>query len=111
MKICDKLNLKVVICTSNLAESKKMKKLKPFAIAFEDPKLISTGKSITKYKVDELKKFISLLKNTKIIPLCGAGIKSKEDYDEALKLGCKGILVSSVVANSKNPERFLNKVS
>ena len=61
----------------------------------------------------QLRKFVSLLKNTKIIPLCGAGINSKEDYLEALKLGCKGILVSSVVAKSKgkNPEKFLNEVS
>ena len=108
---CKKINLKVIVCAANLIEVKKIKKLNPFAIAFEDPKLISTGKSITKYKTNELKKFVSLLKNTKIIPLCGAGINSKNDYLEALNLGCKGILVSSVIANSKNPEIFLKGVS
>ena len=108
---CKKVNLKVIVCAANLIEVKKIKKLNPFAIAFEDPKLISTGKSITKYKTNELKKFVSLLKNTKIIPLCGAGINSKNDYLEALNLGCKGILVSSVIANSKNPEIFLKGVS
>ena len=45
---CKKANLKVITCASNLKESKEIKKLNPFAIAFEDPKLISTGKSITK---------------------------------------------------------------
>jgi len=111
LKACKKLNLKVIVCASNLAEAKKIKKLKPQMIAFEDPKLISTGKSITKYKPNELKKFVSLLKPTKIMPLCGAGISSKEDYKQALKFGCKGVLVSSIVAKSKNPEKFLKDVS
>ena len=108
---CKKINLKIIACASNLREANQIKKFKPFAIAFEDPKLISTGKSITKYKADKLKKFVSLLQNTKIIPLCGAGINSKEDILEAKKLGCKGVLISSAVANSKNPEKFLNEVS
>lgn len=111
IKECEKLKLKVIACASNLREAKEIKKFKPFAVAFEDPKLISTGKSITKYRTNDLKKFISLFKKTKIIPLCGAGINSKEDILEAKKLGCKGVLVSSAVANSKNPERFLNNVS
>ena len=108
---CKKVSLKVIVCAANLIEVKKIKKLNPFAIAFEDPKLISTGKSITKYKTNELREFVSLLKNTKITPLCGAGINSKNDYLEALNIGCKGILVSSVIANSKNPEIFLKGVS
>ena len=107
---CDKLKLKVIACASNLREAKEIKKFKPFAIALEDKELISTGKSITKYRTNDLKKFVSLFKKTKIIPLCGAGINSKEDISEAKKLGCKGVLVSSVVANSKNPERFLKNV-
>jgi len=111
IKDCRKLNLKVIACASNLREIKEIKKLKPFAIAFEDPKLIATHKSITKYNPDSIKKFVSLLKNTKIIPLCGAGINSAEDYHEALKLGCKGVLVSSAIANSKNPERILKEIS
>lgn len=111
IKNCKKLSLKVIACSSNLRGVKEIKKLKPFAIAFEDPKLISTGKSITKYNPDSIKKFVSLLKNTKIIALCGAGINSVEDYREALKLGCKGVLVSSAIADSKNPEVFLKKLN
>jgi len=111
IKNCNKLNLKIIACSSNLPLVKKIKKLKPLAIAFEDPKLIATGKSITKYNPDSIRKFVSLLKNTKIIPLCGAGINSAEDYHEALKLGCRGVLISSAIANSKNPEKFLKKLN
>jgi len=111
IKECKKTNLKVIVCVSNLRETKEIKKLRPFAIALEDKELISTGKSITKYNSNELKNFVTLLKGSKVIPLCGAGINSGEDYREALKLGCKGILISSAIANSRNPKRFLNEVS
>jgi len=108
---CNKLGLRIISCASNLKEARLLKKLKPYAIAFEDPKLVATGKSITKYKASDLRKFVSLLKGTRIIPLCGAGISSKEDYKEALSFGCKGVLVSSIVMKSKNPEKFLRAVS
>ena len=102
-----KINFKIVLCVKNINEVKKYKRLKPYAIAFEDPNLIATGKSITRHDLKRLKEFVKILKNTKIIPLCGAGISSKEDYREALKLGCKGILISSAVIKSKSPGKFL----
>lgn len=108
---CNKLGLKIIVCASNLMEARELKKFKPYAIAYEDPKLVATGKSITKYKTHDLEKFVSLLKRTGIIPLCGAGISSKEDYKEALVIGCKGVLVSSIVMKSRNPEKFLRAVS
>ena len=111
IKRCNKLRLSVIACASNLREAVQLKKLKPYAIAFEDPELVGTGISITRYKTNYLKKFVSLLKGTKIIPLCGAGIDSKEDYKEALKLGCKGVLVSTIIMKSKNSEKFLKSFS
>lgn len=108
---CRELELKLIICASTLKEAEKIKKLSPYAIAFEDPKLIASGKSITKVKTSSVKKFVDLLKGTDIIPLCGAGISTPEDVAQALLLGCKGVLVSSVIANSQNPEHFLKQVS
>ena len=102
-----KINFKIVLCVKNINEVKKYKKLKLYAIALEDPKLISTGKSITKHDLKRLKEFVKILKGTNIIPLCGAGISSKEDYREALNLGCRGVLISSAVVKSKNPGKFL----
>src|SRR3989338_5324909 len=77
-----RLNLKTIVCTPSLRNFKmilKIKKVKPYAIAFEDPKLISTGKSITEYNPKALINFIKIMKKTKIIPLCGAGISTAED--------------------------------
>ena len=103
--------MKLIVCVAKLKETDRIKKLSPYAIAFEDPKLIATGKSITKNRINSVKKFVDLLKGTDILPLCGAGISTPEDVAQALLLGCKGILVSSVVANSQHPEKFLKEVS
>ena len=108
-----KLNLNTIICTSSLRNMKSIlnnKKVKPYAIAFEDPKLISTGKSITKYNAMTLLNFINIMKKTKIIPLCGAGISTAEDVKQAYRLGCKGVLISSAIANVKNPVNLLKKL-
>ena len=107
---CRELELKTIICTSTLKQTEQIKKLNPYAIAFEDPKLIGTGKSITMQKANMVQKFVKILEGTNIIPLCGAGITSGDDVAQALILGCKGVLVSSVVANSQNPERFLKEI-
>ena len=102
VNICKKQNLKIIIFAKNLREAKKIMRLSPYAIAYEDPKLISTGKSITKYKSSKISKFAKLLKGTKIISLCGAGISSKEDIKKAEEFGCKGVALSSAIAKRGN---------
>ena len=108
---CKEVGLKTIVCAANLTEVKKISKLKPYALAFEDPKLIASGRSITEEKANEIKEFVKLLENTEIISLCGAGITTGKDVAEAIILGCKGVLVSSIVASSQQPEKFLKEVS
>jgi len=96
--ICKWQRLKTVICVSSIKEAKEVMKLNPWAIAYEEEKLISTGKSITEYNSKEVKEFASLFKDSKIIPLCGAGISSKDDITKAEELGCRGVLIGSAVA-------------
>jgi len=111
LKRCKQLNLKIIVCASSLKEVKEIKKLRPYAIAFEDPRFIGTKKSITKYGLDGVSDFVELLEGTPIIPICGAGINSVDDYLEALGLGCSGILISSAIVNSRNPAKLLEKMS
>ena len=106
---CNKLNLKLIICAATLKKAAKIKKLRPWAIAFEDPKLVGTGRSITKYRSNDVEKFSKMLKGSKIIPLCGSGVNSAKDVAEAKKLGCKGVLVASAVARSPRPDKFLKE--
>ncbi len=111
---CHSAGLKTIVCTSTLKEAQKLLKLKPYAIAFEDSKLISTGKSITKEDSTIVSSFAKLLENTNIIPLCGAGISTADDVARAVVLGCKGVLVSSAVAHPsthQGAEKFLKEVS
>lgn len=107
---CKKLKQLTAVCVSSINMAKKFLKLKPYILAYEVPELVATGKAITKIKPDNVKKFASLLKKTKTIPLCGAGISSCEDIKFALKLGCKGVLVSSAVVKAKNQEKKLREL-
>ena len=111
IKRCKNLKLKTIVATDSLSQVKKLRKLKPYAIAFEDPKLIGTGRSITKSKSTTIKKFSKLLKGTKIIPLCGAGISTREDVKEAKKLGTKGVLVASGIVKAKNQRKALKELT
>ena len=112
LKICKKHGLKTLVCTKSVKEVKKIVKLKPWAIAFEDPYLIGTGKSITKYQTKNILKFIKLFKRTKIIPVCGAGISTANDVKAAYKLGCKGVLIASAIAGKsyKKAEKLLKEI-
>ena len=96
---CKKLNLKTLVFSSSINQTKAIAKLNPWAIAYEDQKLIGSRKSITEYRTKEVKEFANLLNKTKIIPICGAGIHSAEDYKQARKLGCNSVAISSAIAN------------
>lgn len=115
MKIAKKERLKVVLCVKNLAEARKYKKLKPWAMAYEDSKLIGSGKSITNYRSENVRNFVELLKGSGIKALCGAGISSADDARAARKLGCRGALVASAIAKgggmSKKVENLLIDLS
>jgi len=101
--------LKTIVCSASLKEIKKIIPLHPNMIAFEVPSLIGTGKSIAKFKPKSVQEFVKLLKNTKIIPLCGAGVSTKEDVESALKLGTKGVLIASAIVLAENPVKKIKE--
>ncbi len=111
IELANKHKIKIVLCVPTIGQLKRFIPLKPWAMAFEDKKLVGTKKSITKYRKRKVKKFARILKSTNIIPLCGAGINSAKDVKAAKEFGCKGVLIASAIANSKNPERFLKAIS
>jgi triosephosphate isomerase len=109
-----KANLRVVLCASSIKEAKSLLPLQPEAIAFEDKELIGSGKSITQYRSEEVKKFADLLRHSHSVPLCGAGINSIEDVKASHALGCHGVLIASAIAknpSSKQTENFLKELS
>ncbi|MEM2175414.1 MAG: triose-phosphate isomerase, partial [Candidatus Micrarchaeia archaeon] len=42
--------------------------------------------------------------------ICGAGISKGEDVKKAMELGTVGVLVSSAIVKSKNPEKVLREM-
>jgi triosephosphate isomerase (TIM) len=108
-----KEKLKIILCAANLADAKKFIALKPDAIAFEEKKLIASGKSITKYEGEDVRKFAEMLRGTRIIPLCGAGVSTAEDVKGAYKLGCKGVLIASAIVGVpiQQAEKLLEEIS
>jgi triosephosphate isomerase len=109
--LCKKDKLTAIVCTSSLTELKKIAALEPPIIAFEEPALIGTGKSITSVKPKELAECAAYLKKRSSILLCGAGISSLEDVQVAYSLGCKGVLIASAIADAKNPIPILKQLA
>jgi len=103
--MCRKNRLKTVVCASTPAEAKKISLLRPDYIAIEPPELIGGKISVSEAKPEIVTRTTRAIR--KIPVLCGAGIHQRGDVAKALKLGAKGILVSSAVVKAKNPERFL----
>jgi len=112
LRVCEKKNFGVIVCVSSLNEAKKILKLRPrpLAIALEDKWLIGTGKSITKYKSGDIAEFVKLLKGSRVLALCGAGISDARDVFEAYRLGCEGVLIASAIAKNKNYVDLLKEI-
>jgi triosephosphate isomerase len=108
---CEQVRLKTIVCVTSINEAKKVLKLKPDMVAFEVPELIASGKAVSRYLPESVRKFSNLFKkNKEILPLCGAGISSAKDVGYALALGCKGVLMARAVFTSRNPKKLLKEM-
>ncbi|GBE19605.1 triosephosphate isomerase [archaeon BMS3Abin17] len=104
---CKKVKLKTAVFAPNLAEAKKIEKLKPDYLIIEPPELVAGRISVSKAKPNLIK---TISKNLKSKFLVGAGINSKQDVITAMKLGASGIGVSSAITKSKNPGKDLKEL-
>ncbi|MFB6246444.1 MAG: triose-phosphate isomerase [Candidatus Pacearchaeota archaeon] len=110
VRSCKEKGIKTIVCVSSITEADKVKKLSPYAIAFEEPNLISTGNSITT-KSKKLERFVKLFDKTQTLPLCGAGISKKTDVEKAYEIGCQGVLIASAISKPKKaPEKLLKQL-
>lgn len=112
IKRANEAGLGIVVCAESVKRAKRFLKFGADAIAFEDLDLVASGKSITEFREKDVRNFARLFKGRKIIPLCGAGIHSVEDVVRAYELGCKGVLISSAIANVplKKAEKLLREI-
>ena len=103
------LDLLTIVCTNNIAVSRAVAELKPYAIAIEPPELIGSGKAVSKVEpeivantVEEVKKL-----HKECVVLCGAGVTNGEDVQKAIELGADGVLLASGVVKAKDPKTAL----
>jgi len=104
-------DFKSVLCVSSLGQIDKWaKNTTADIVAYEPKELIgSKDKSVATEKSETIKKIAEIYKDK--IVLVGAGIKSVEDVKVSLKMGAKGILISSSIIKSQNPEEELEKLA
>ncbi|MFQ6127498.1 MAG: triose-phosphate isomerase [Thermoplasmata archaeon] len=106
---CKKAGLATVICTNNVRVSKACASLAPTYIAIEPPELIGGDVPVTKAKPEVVRGAVEEIRsvNRDVDVLCGAGVKTGKDARRAIELGSSGVLVSSGVVRSKDPEKTL----
>ncbi len=104
------VGLTTVCCVPSIVHAKKVALFNPDYIAFEEPGLISSGKSISKEEPEAVRDFVSEVKKTKSIPLCGAGVSNGEDVKAALELGTGGVLLASAVTKAVKPNDVLKNL-
>ncbi len=107
IKRCKKVGLKTAVFASNLKEAQKIEKLRPHYLIIEPPELVAGKISVSQAKPQLIK---NLSKKLRMSFLVGAGIHSKEDVEISLKLGAKGIAVSSFVTKARKPEKALKEL-
>lgn len=92
-----------IVCIQTLGQSEGWgRKIKATMVAYEPSYLIgSEDRSVASEESKIIKKMVE--KYAPIPVIVGAGIKSREDVEIALKLGAKGVLVASGVVEDEDP--------
>jgi len=111
IKLCKKAGLKTLVFVSDLSEATDLKSHRPDYMAYEVPELVGTGRPISKEKPGELKEFVKKIEGSGIVPLCGAGISTREDARIAKELGTQGVVVASGIVKAKDRKKVISELS
>lgn len=100
------LGLKTVLCAKTPEEVERFSRFQPDYISIEPPELIGGDTAVSTARPQMIE---DAVKNTAdgVKTLAGAGVKSREDVEKAVELGCSGILVASGVVKSGNPQKTI----
>ncbi len=106
------LGLKSVVCVDSIETARAVASFHPDIISLEPPELIGTGVSVSKTESKIVKDTAIALKKISSIPLlCGAGVSDAEDVRLAIEHGAQGVLISSAVTKSDDPETILKELA
>jgi len=99
----------VLICCRSLGQAERLVKLKPDFLAYEPPELIGGEISVSESNPTAIAHFVEICGGMPAI--IGAGIKNKNDVKIGVKLGVKGVLVSSHVVLAEDPKKILEDLT
>jgi len=102
------IKFQLMICVKTKGQVERwLKKLRPRPefVAYEPPELIGGEISVSRAHPQVIERIVRLLPRYQVV--VGAGIKTADDIRRALKLGAKGVLVSSAVVKAEDPEKKL----
>ncbi len=105
--------LKTLVCAESPSQAREIAKLGPDAVAVEPPELIGTKTSVSEAEPDVVVKTVKNIHdvNDNILVFVGAGIHTREDVTQALKLGAYGVLLASGVMKSDNVEKEIEELA
>jgi len=104
IKRCNKIGLKTMVFVADIKQAKRVEKLKPTLLIYEPPELVAGKISVSTAKPEVIEKFSKKVKTPFLV---GAGIKNNQDVKIAMKLGAKGVALSSAVTKAKNPKKII----
>ncbi|MFB6217410.1 MAG: triose-phosphate isomerase [Candidatus Aenigmatarchaeota archaeon] len=95
----DQAGMTTVVCAQDPEECGTYSRFKPDFIAYEPPELIGGDTSVSEAKPELIARAVE---ESEVPVLTGAGIKTREDVEKSVELGCHGVLVASGVVKSED---------
>lgn len=107
--------LEVLACAENAARAEVIASMgtKPDMIAIEPPELIGGDISVSTMDPGIITETVSKIKMIApgIRVICGAGIKTRQDVETAVKLGASGVFVASGVVKAKDKGKAIAELA
>lgn len=101
---CKKLKLKTLVFAKGLIEAKLIEKLGVDFVCIEPAELVGGSVSVSTAKPDLIESIGIKLKGEFLV---GAGVKTREDVEVAMKYGAVGVALSSGVTTARDPGKVL----
>ena len=105
---CQEEGLTSVVCGQTPEECEKYAEFDPDYIAFEPPELIGGDKAVSTEEPEIIEEAVKRSGGVKT--LTGAGIKTREDVEESIELGCEGVLIASGVIKAEDVEEKIREL-
>jgi len=106
VQLAKEQKLETLVFVKDIEATVKADKFKPTYVALEEPDMV--GGDTSMISLPKYHKIIrEFIESTESIPLIGAGVKTKEDVFNSLKIGIKGVVLASGFVKAEDPKKAL----